>query len=68
MAMTMTEFLILADADLDEIWMEEEPAFETQYSRYVNVLQQSDLYKRDAKMAGFGASVGIGEGGDVTYD
>ena len=68
MAMTMTEFLTLADADLDAIWMEEEPAFETQYSRYVNVLTQSDLYKRDAKMAGFGASQGIGEGGDVTYD
>ena len=68
MAMTMTEFLMLADADLDKVWMEEELPFETQYSKYCNVLTQSDLYKRDAKMAGFGASLEIGEGGDVTYD
>ncbi len=68
MAMTMTEFLTLADADLDEIWMEKEVAFETQYAKYMNVITNDDLYKRDAKMAGFGASVEIGEGGDVTYD
>jgi hypothetical protein len=66
--MTMTEFLVLADADLDKIWMEEELPFEVQYTRYMNKIAQSDLYKRDAKMAGFGASVGIAEGGDVTYD
>lgn len=68
MAMTMTEFLMFADADLDKIWMEEEIPFETQYVKYMNVLTNADLYKRDAKMAGFGASVEIGEGGDVTYD
>ena len=68
MAMTMTEFLVLADADLDKIWMEEELPYETIYSKFVNVITQSDLYKRDAKMAGFGSSVEIGEGGAITYD
>lgn len=68
MAMTMTEFLILADADLDKIWMEEETAYESLYGKFCNVINQSDLYKRDAKMAGFGPSLEIGEGGDVIYD
>lgn len=68
MAMTMTEFLVLADADLDKIWMEEETAFPTIYDKFVNIISQGDLYKRDAKMAGFGASLDIAEGGDVTYD
>lgn len=68
MAMTMTEFLMLADADLDKIWHEEQPEYEEQYSRILNIVNQDDLYKRDAKMAGFGPSVEIPEGGDVTYD
>lgn len=68
MAMTMTEFLTLADADLDKIWMEEELPFETQYTKCMNVITQPDLYKRDIKMAGFGPSLEIAEGGDVTYD
>lgn len=68
MAMTMTEFLTLADADLDKIWHEEETPFETQYTRFMNVITNSDLYKRDAKMTGFGPLVEIPEGGDVTYD
>lgn len=68
MAMTMTEFLTLADRDLDAIWMEEETAIESEYSRYMNVITLDSLYKRDAKMAGFGPSIEIPEGGDVTYD
>lgn len=68
MAMTMTEFLTLADADLDKIWMEEELPFETQYNKIMNVLTNSDLYRRDAKMAGFGPMVEIPEGGNVTFD
>ena len=68
MAMTMTEFLTLADADLDKIWHEEESPQESVYARVMNVISQDDLYRRDAKMAGFGPSVEISEGADVTYD
>lgn len=68
MAMTMTEFLMFADRDLSKVWMEEEMPFEEQYSKYMNVVSESKLYKRDAKMAGFGPLVEISEGGDVTYD
>jgi hypothetical protein len=64
----MTEFLTLADADLDEIWHEEEMPQESVYSRVMTVGSMDDLYKRDAKMAGFGPSIEISEGGDVTYD
>lgn len=68
MAMTMTEFLMLADRDLDKVWMEEETPVESEYSRYMNVITLDSLYKRDAKMAGFGPMQEIAEGGDVTYD
>ena len=68
MAMTMTEFLILAQPGIDKVHMEEEQAFEEQYSRIFNVRTQDDLYDDEAKMAGFGGSVEIPEGGDVTYD
>lgn len=68
MAMTMTEFLTLADADLDAIWHEEETPYEEQYSKIFNIVNQEDLYKRDAKMTGFGPMSEIPEGGDVTYD
>lgn len=68
MAMTMTEFLTLADADLDKIWHEDELPYEEQYSKVFNIVNQADLYKKDAKMTGFGPSVTIPEGGDVTYD
>ncbi len=68
MAMTMTEFLTLADADLDKIWHEEESPIESVYPRITNVGTMDDLYKRDAKMAGFGPSTEIAEGGDVVYD
>lgn len=68
MAMTMEEFLTLADADLDAIWFEEEPELEEQYSQVMNVVDQADLYKRDAKLAGFGRPEEIPEGGDVQYD
>lgn len=68
MAMTMQEFLVLADADLDEIWFEEEPELPEQYSQYMNIVSQEDLYKRDAKLAGFGPMSEIPEGGDVLFD
>ena len=68
MAMTMTEFLTLADADLDKIWHEEESPQEPVHSRVMNIISEDSLYKRDAKMAGFGPSIEIPEGGDVTYD
>lgn len=69
MAMTMTEFLTLADADLDSVWHEDEERYPEQYSKIFNVETLSDLYKRDAKMAGFGNIMReIPEGGDVSYD
>jgi len=68
MAMTMTEFLTLADHDLKEIWFEEEPELQEQYSAILNIVNQEDLYKRDAKLGGFGTSEEIPEGDDVQYD
>ena len=68
MAMTMTEFLILAQPGIDKVRLEEEQAFEDQHSKVFNVKTQTDLYDDEAKMAGFGGSVEIPEGGDVTYD
>lgn len=68
MAMTMTEFLVLAQPGIDKVHLEEEQAFEEQYSRIFNVKTQGDLYDDEAKMAGFGGMVEIAEGGDVTYD
>lgn len=68
MAMTMAEFRTLADADLDAIWFEEQPELEEQYSKVMNIVTQDDLYKRDAKLAGFGDFENISEGNDVQYD
>ena len=68
MAMTMTEFLVLAQPGIDAVHMEEETPFAEQYSRIFNVRDQSDLYDDEAKMAGFGGMAEIAEGGDVTYD
>ena len=68
MAMTMVEFLTLADRDISKVWMEEELPFEVLYSKYMNVVDVPKLFRREAKMAGFGPLVEIGEGGDVTFD
>lgn len=68
MAQTMTEFLTLADADLDAIWHEDEERYEEQYSKFMNIVNQSDLYRRKAKMAGFGPMQNIEEGQNVQYD
>jgi hypothetical protein len=68
MAMTMTEFLTLAEADLDSIWHEDEERYPEQYSRLLNVETISDLYLRKGKMAGFGPMREIPEDGDVTYE
>ena len=68
MAMTMTEFLTLADADLDSVWHEDEERYPEQYSRLLNVVNQSELYTREGKMAGFGPMREIPEDSDVTYE
>jgi hypothetical protein len=68
MAMTMTEFLTLADADLTKIWHEDEERYPEQYSRLINVETLNELYKREAKMAGFGPMREIAEDADVVYE
>ena len=68
MAQTMQQFIRLADPDLDEIWHEDEPAFDEQYSKVFNVDSMDNLYRKVAEMAGFGPMVEIPEGGEFTYD
>ena len=68
MAMTMTQFIRLADPDLEEIWHEDEPAYDEQYSKIFNVKSMDQLYRIEAEMAGFGPMSGIDEGADVLYD
>lgn len=68
MAQTMQQFIRLADPDLDEIWHEDEPQYEEQYSRIFNVRGLDQLYRIEAEMAGFGPMNEISEGGDVQYD
>ena len=68
MAMTMQQFIRLADPDLDEIWHEDEPGLEEQYSRIFNIESMDNLYRREAEMAGFGTFSEIADGEAVTYD
>jgi hypothetical protein len=68
MAMTMQQFIRLADPDLDEIWHENEPQYEEQYSRVFNVKSMDQLYRIEAEMAGFGPMAEIAEGAEVQYD
>lgn len=68
MAMTIQEFYRLADPDLDKVWHEDDPTFEEQYSRVLNVKSLDKLYKIEAEMAGFGPPTSISEGDDISYD
>jgi hypothetical protein len=68
MAMTMTEFLTLAEADINSIWHEDEERYPEQYSRFMNIVNLNELYLREGKMAGFGSFREIPEDGDVTYE
>lgn len=68
MAMTMQQFIRLADPDLDDIWHEDEPEYDEQYSRIFNVDSMDNLYRIEAEMAGFGPMEEIAEGGPVAYD
>jgi hypothetical protein len=68
MAMTMQQFLVLAQADIDKIHHEDETPLETQYTKIFNVGSMDDLYDLDAKMAGFGTLQEIPEGDAVEYD
>lgn len=68
MAQTMGQFLVLAERDLDKILHESEEKLPTQYTRFFNVEGLDKLYKRDAKMGGFGPMQEIAEGGDVQFD
>lgn len=68
MAQTMQQFIRLADPDLSEIWHEDEPQYEEQYSRVFNVKSMDQLYRIEAEMAGFGTFSEIADGEAVTYD
>lgn len=68
MAQTMGQFLTLAERDLDNILHESEEKLPKQYVRFFNVEGLDKLYKRDAKMGGFGPMQEIAEGGDVQFD
>lgn len=68
MAMTMQQFIRLADPDLDEIWHDNEPQYEEQYSRVFNVKSMDQLYRIEAEMTGFGPMAEIAEGAEVQYD
>ena len=68
MAMTIQEFARLADPDLDKIWHEDDPMYEEQYSRVLNVITLDELYRIDAEMAGFGPPNSIAEGDDIEFD
>lgn len=68
MAATMTQFLLLADRDFSKIWMEEEPQEPTEYTQVFEIGSfDGKLYRREAKMAGFGGLLEISEGGKVQY-
>lgn len=68
MAQNMEMFLLLADRDFSKIWFEEEPQLETQYTKYLNVGSfDGKLYRREAKMGGFGGLREIAEGAKVSY-
>lgn len=68
MAMTMTQFLTLADRDLEMVRLEEELEYDELYSQILNVRSADKLYLRDAKMAGFGPFQVIPEGDNIPYD
>jgi hypothetical protein len=65
--MNMQQFITLADHDLAEIRFEVEQELPEKYSKFANVVTQEDLYRREAKMAGFGDFSEVPEGGNVTY-
>lgn len=67
MAQTMQQFIRLADPDLEEIWHEDEPQYEEQYSKVFNVRTMDQLYRIEAEMAGPGDINDIPEGGDIQY-
>lgn len=67
MAMTMQEFVRLADPDLDEIRFEVEQELPERYSQFMNTVTQENLYRIEAKMAGFGDFEEVPEGADVTF-
>lgn len=68
MAMTMGQFLVLAEADLSKIWHDEGTPRPLQHQSVFNVGSMDGLYHREAKMAGFGALQEQGEGQPLEYD
>lgn len=68
MAANMGQFLLLADRDFSKVWFEEEQALETQYTSVFKIGSfDGKLYRREAKMGGFGGLQEISEGGKVQY-
>jgi hypothetical protein len=68
MAANMSQFLLLAERDLNKVWFEEETAEPTEYTQVFEVGSfDGKLYRREAKMAGFPGLQEIAEGAPVTY-
>ena len=68
MAMNMSQFLLLADRDFSKVWMEQEDALPAEHASILNVGSfDGKLYRREAKMGGFGTLNPIADGGKVQY-
>lgn len=68
MAANMQQFLLLADRDFSKVWFEEETQLEPQYTKIFKIGSfDGHLYRREAKMGGFGGLQEIAEGGKVSY-
>jgi hypothetical protein len=68
MAANMSQFLALAERDFAKVWFEEEQQLEAQYTSVFNIGSfDGKLYRREAKMGGFGGLQEITEGGKVQY-
>lgn len=66
--MTLTQFLLLAEPGLSNIWHEAEEPVDLQYPKLLNVGNLELATEADAKMAGFGGLLTQAEGETVYYD
>jgi hypothetical protein len=67
MTITSTQFLLLLEPGLRNIWHESWPPREIQFTECLNVGQMTKATETDAKMAGFGPLVLQDEGQQLTY-
>lgn len=67
MTITSTQFLLLLEPGLRNIWHESWPPRPIQFTECLNVGQMTKATEKDAKMAGFGPLVLQDEGQQLTY-